>query len=558
MERKRKWIALLAGSLLAVILELLLAGYGAGRGAGSPEKRVFTSAELETAGYEVTENQWKAVGSDSTIVFPEGQGIGSIELTFKEPVSGDIPVELYYLPEGAEGFDRFRRVERYMFQGTEKARISIPTGEWKKLRLDMHGYFVLDKIEALPIVPPTELSVSGVAAQVKILRLLCLWIFCCGSIILMLQERQERRENVEIAENKDEKLPYPKAVSSRRFVSLDAVRTLAAFLVVAVHVIEPLGLILVRGSLPYCLVEGASIFCLSCNLLFVMISGALLVPWREESFSAFAKKRLVSVLLPFLVYSFFYLRMMCITVAGPEQWIPHVCSTLISGNFARGKHLWLIYELIGLYLVAVPLRYMVRNMPEQAEKLLAIIIVACLGAGTLSRLAGQPLKTMVFLGQWPGIFLMGHLLMRDWMRRYDKIIVGGGMISLAFSTWLSGQRTDFMDIAANTSILMLFIAASLFVILIRIEKYLKPLAGILSFCSRHSYSVLLIHMYVLGSIVYNGILTSEAPRAVQVIAPIVICIVISFILSVVIDRCVVDVLEKWRPGKSKCSMHTSD
>lgn len=62
---------------------------------------------------------------------------------------------------------------------------------------------------------------------------------------------------------------------------------------------------------------------LTCNLLFFFISGALLLPYREETIGQYYRKRVVKIVLPFAVYSLFYLKLLVPPArerqAGPEK-----------------------------------------------------------------------------------------------------------------------------------------------------------------------------------------------------------------------------------------------
>ena len=87
-------------------------------------------------------------------------------------------------------------------------------------------------------------------------------------------------------------------------------------------------------------------------------------------------------------------------------------------------------------------------------------------------------------------------------------------------------------------------ASGIFVTMMHMEKWLGRLEKILSFCSRYSYSVLLIHWYVLYHLVLStGLCSGMSVKKVAVFS-IPVCIGISLILSMVINHTWVAVFEK--------------
>lgn len=86
---------------------------------------------------------------------------------------------------------------------------------------------------------------------------------------------------------------------------LDRLRFLAAMLVVLVHSMQSASSSLSAGGRAggwWYVLTGAAGLGLCCNLLFVMISGALLLPGRDEGAALFFRKRVLNVVLPMAAY----------------------------------------------------------------------------------------------------------------------------------------------------------------------------------------------------------------------------------------------------------------
>jgi surface polysaccharide O-acyltransferase-like enzyme len=116
----------------------------------------------------------------------------------------------------------------------------------------------------------------------------------------------------------------------------------------------------------------------SCVPLFVMISGVFLFPVRNEG--AFFRKRFSRVLVPFLVW--------CVIYAFYPYWQG---TTTLQGallgilkipvNFGTDVgHLWFVYMLLGIYLVAPVLSPWVESASRRSmERFLAAFPVAFFG-----------------------------------------------------------------------------------------------------------------------------------------------------------------------------------
>ncbi len=476
--------------------------------------------------YDITDRQWTPLGDTAMILFQTGN-LGHIHISLKEPLKEDTAVVLYFQENPDSQFDRFRRICRYMMRGTREADLTVLPGPWQSFRLEIRGDFSPEKITLIPAADPSSVSAATIFKQMRLLQTVVFCLFCASGMYLWFGCRktaaQTRKNN--------------------RILWLDMLRTLAAVFVIVLHVIEPIMPLLPAGSALYPLTQAASMISFTCNVLFIFISGALLLPYRQESVQAFIKKRMAGVVLPLMLYAVFYTRLTCISLVPERARLFHYLGALLRGAVPEAPHLWLVYEIIGLYLAVIPFRNLLKELPERLEKYLALVILLLLGARTVSAYIGQPFGIHSFFGGWPGIFLLGYLFTRNWMRRFDGLLVVAGVFSFVLSFWLSGLRADYKSFVCNQSLLMVSMTMALAAWAMRMDPWLKPLKQLLSLCSRYSYSVLLIHWYVLNTFIYSGWLSSGLSASLQILLPILACLVISLSLSVITDRLVTDVVK---------------
>lgn len=134
--------------------------------------------------------------------------------------------------------------------------------------------------------------------------------------------------------------------SEKRIVWLDWMRVLACFMVMVVHCTEPYYL---GGEGSRILTESDAwwssffdSFVRACVPLFVVASSYLLFPLHHPT-GVFFKKRVVRVIIPFVIWSVIY----ALVWGEPVQ---NFKDLLLNFNYAAG-HLWFIYMILGLYLI---------------------------------------------------------------------------------------------------------------------------------------------------------------------------------------------------------------
>ena len=246
-----------------------------------------------------------------------------------------------------------------------------------------------------------------------------------------------------------------------------------------------------------------------------------------------------------------------------------------------------MYVIISLYLIAWFLRFLLKNMTEQEEKILAASILVLRVLATLALEHRVPVGVMFYLADWPGLFLMGYFLTRDWMRKYDPAIWAAGIGAFVYSVYLVTVRDDFMNVVANTSSLMLFMSGALFTAFLRAERLLTspgreaqtgihsdggaypvsgaggvPAGGALDICargarnacargacgfvtvlSRQSYSILLIHFFVLHAVLRRGLMQEGLPMAAELPLMFFLCFGISWLLAFIVDNTVIAAID---------------
>lgn len=298
----------------------------------------------------------------------------------------------------------------------------------------------------------------------------------------------------------------PKAKGRKEY--LDQLRFLSVMLVILVHSMQSAASKILEASRLWYVLTGAAGLGLCCNLLFVMISGALLLPCREESATAFYRKRLSKVVLPLAAYYLFYLHRSGLVSLSPDS-LWSACLRILSGPMELVPHFWLVYVLIRLYIPVPFFRRMTGNLTDSMEKAIAWVVILGAAFKTGCYFLGISFGFDTVWFSWEGIFLLGYVLSRDRGRTYDKGIWAGGLCGAVLIVWVHATRTDGAVCAANDSLLMVLFSMAVFLLFLRCDglagKRKKTPSGILRksvsavvrMISRYSYSILLIHWFML-------------------------------------------------------------
>lgn len=258
----------------------------------------------------------------------------------------------------------------------------------------------------------------------------------------------------------------------QHIVWLDVVRFIAMFTVVCCHCTDPFNFY--PGTAPdieriklWGAIYGALLR--PCVPLFVMITGALLLPVRGEA-SVFYKKRILRVLWPFLIWSVVYNLFPWITgllglnpavlldffpYSGEEVARQSLAVSLdyiaqIPLNFSIvDVHMWYIYLLIGLYLYMPVFSAWVEKASEKAK----LWFLAAFAVTTLlpyyNEFVAQYLwgtcswnafGMLYYFAGFNGYLLLGHYLRNlDWSMK-KTLAVGIPMFVLGYIVTFVGFR----------------------------------------------------------------------------------------------------------------------
>ena len=364
---------------------------------------------------------------------------------------------------------------------------------------------------------------------------------------------------------------------NQHIVWLDVVRFIAMFTVVCCHCTDPFNFY--PGTAPnigeiklWGAIYGSVLR--PCVPLFVMITGALLLPVRGDA-STFYKKRIPRVFYPFLIWSVLYNLFPWITgllglnpqiildffpYAGEEVMQQSFSVSLeyilmIPFNFSiLAVHMWYIYLLIGLYLYLPVFSAWVEKASERAKLMFLLAwgvtlllpyyyqFVSNYLWGTCS---WNSFGMLYAFAGFNGYLLLGHYLKNlEWSLK-KTLAIGIPMFAVGYAvTFLGFRHITALPEYTDEMLELFFTYCSLNVVMMTIPVFLlakkvdvrsEKVKSLLANLTTCGFGIYMVHYFFTGP----GVVLMRAlhvPVALQIPAAAVVAFAISWLIVAVIYR----------------------
>ncbi len=263
------------------------------------------------------------------------------------------------------------------------------------------------------------------------------------------------------------------ASSDKRIIWLDLVKFIAIFMMIAVHCTD--NVTPAERSEPWYNLWGSfyGSFMRPAIPLFVMVTGALLLPVREN-LSTFYGKRLTRIVVPFLIWSVLYNLFPWITGllglsptvindffawAEPDQSfsgaLHHIL--MIPFNFSLlAVQMWYVYLLIGLYLYMPIFSAWVRQASVREQRFFLLLLFVSLFIPYLREYLTKDLwgtcswnefGLLYYFAGFNGYLLLGHYLINNPVN-----ISWSRLIALGLPVFITGYCITFLGFKSVTAV----------------------------------------------------------------------------------------------------------
>lgn len=323
-----------------------------------------------------------------------------------------------------------------------------------------------------------------------------------------------------------------------RVLWLDAVKVLACLMVVLMHSPMPSDL---HNGLFLSIISYSTSPCIG---LFFMVSGALLLPVKENSLK-FLTRRLGKIVVPTVMWSIVYL-----VVAILEHEEIAVGRALISIPFSSSIEgvLWFMYTLIGLYLVAPIISPWLERLTErEATFYLALAALTfCLPyVALVSDVNTSQTGIFYYLSGYVVYFYLGWYMIRFPHRLSLRWLVPMALVALALPVLvkLAGWVVDFYSLFWYLSLPVMVLCAFIFRLFSMIQNtcllnvVCVGARNLLIEVSNLSFGIYLIHILVMRHVLWcMSIIQNISNPIMQTLVVFTFTIVVSIITCMLVSR----------------------
>lgn len=296
-------------------------------------------------------------------------------------------------------------------------------------------------------------------------------------------------------------------VSGGKKSYIEFLRVIATFAVVFIHIVMTLVQnysVQDLGVFNYVVFNDCYILVKWAVPCFIMISGALLLnPSKSIDLKKIWKYifRMIGVLLTFgIVYSLIEL------VFEAKEFSFFMLFKAIL-NTAQGKswsHMWYIYTLIGLYILTIPLKYVVEKCSEKGlEILVLVLIVGNFIIPTINSIFAIKIENYMLISEYVVYYLLGYYLSVT-KRKFNYTAILLLIFSVLFML-LSETLSIYINIESftlnhqTTNIFTLLLGGSLFALVKNICEYKNYQVGkFVNIISKNSFAIYLVHQFFIN------------------------------------------------------------
>ena len=283
-----------------------------------------------------------------------------------------------------------------------------------------------------------------------------------------------------------------------------------------------------------------SYFTAPCIGLFFMVSGALLLPVKEE-YSQFLKKRFGKIIWPTLIWTLVYI---VLRIYKNPSGID-IAETMASIPFSAQGHgiLWFMYTLAGLYLLAPILSGWVQHACKKDLQIVLTLWGITLCYPILEqwvRIEEGPTGILYYFGGYAGYFLLGYYLKKypdSLSLTISAFIAGLGVMVLLLTKYFEIE-IDFYRMFWYLSIFIVSLCVTIWksvTALVKLSK-LKETQPIVRI-SNLSFGIYLCHILIMKEMVWNiNWIGSMTNYVLQSVVIFVITIVLSTLLCELLSK----------------------
>ncbi len=293
----------------------------------------------------------------------------------------------------------------------------------------------------------------------------------------------------------------------KRNISIDLLRIICCILVIGIHT---------TPDYAYSISSGQPIF---VNLqalvvqsivriglpVFFMLSGYYLLNRNTDNLFTFYKKRIISLIIPFFIYSIILFYAFSYLDHNDSRFSVYI-NKLLTSSTSLSVHFWFVYSMLGLYVISPAIKYITDKIQDTDVFKAIIIIVGVFYYSLYSYSASQSFQNYHHLiplqgiDTWVMYFIVGGLIKRIKISTHTVL----SLLPIAFTlhvttVYFSVNKFGFNIYPYDSGLNILLMSSMVLLIFSRAEFKFSPLKiNIIEKLAPLTYGIYLIHPLILS------------------------------------------------------------
>lgn len=293
-----------------------------------------------------------------------------------------------------------------------------------------------------------------------------------------------------------------------RDYSIDLLRILCCFLVIGIHVTPYYDQYLLQS-----VTESQKIIALLIQSVvrvglpvFFVISGMFILNSEIRSVTDFYRKRVSSLLVPFIIYALLH-SIIYMTVTGTPITYKTALDIIdqLKSSTGISPHFWFVYSMLGIYLVSPAFNVFIKGISERDSIIALGIIIA--SSGYMQYFGNAvPGFTLPTLGVWMSYFIIGGLLSKieSYKKSFMLALLIASFVFTSFCIYLQFnvlKSSNLVPYDGGLNMMLFTITLCLFFKKINIKPATLT-CKIIEIVSPRTYGIYLIHIVILTTIAH--------------------------------------------------------
>ena len=337
----------------------------------------------------------------------------------------------------------------------------------------------------------------------------------------------------------------------QKTVWVDDIKLVATLAVIVLHVASPAFFLeynsFSESNTNWWIANLYGSFCRFCVPLFIMITGALLLP-QQIGLKLFLQKRLKRIVLPFLFWVAVYITFnigLKIKYGGFVA-LKNI-GLLLYEQLIQGPsiHLWYVYMIIGLYLFIPIIKPWVQQASNQAILYFLGIWLVIVTVNQLKIITVSSPFDVRYFSSYLGYLVLGYYLahrvtITKTLKKLSVIIFILGFLATLTGTYLASQQKNFFSHDYYDYLTLNVILASVGMFLL--IKGLRPIEGKTSyttfrnFINKYGFGIYLGHVLIINILSYFGIDYCLTTLWLSIPLVSLVCLILTCLMIYILDK----------------------